>query len=663
MRKCFLSALLLAFVVAGLAQAQIAVEPVTPNPSPEARALLSAIYRLSGRNILSGQHNYIGTKSKYTDQAHFVTGKWPTLWSSDFGFAAKGNDDIHARDTMVAEARRQFGDGSLIALTWRAVRPLEDEPAGLKESVQAKLTDEQWQELLTPDTPLHKRWEAQVDVIAGYLKQFQNAHIPILWRSYPEANGNAFWWGGRAGEKGSGALYRQLFERLANYHKLNNLIWVWNANAPSQSAGPYEDFYPGPAYCDILAASVHDNDYQQSLHEGMAKLAAGKPIALGEVDTVPTPDILAQQPLWTWFMTGADSLYRANKPAPLLALFVDPRTVNRGDPVLSAAALQTPEPAPCEPVNPNATPEARALLKTICAVTGKFILSGQHNFPNHLSRHSDNTAQVAGKYPYIWGSDFGFTGGDDKDSITGRDAMIEEAKRQYAAGSIVTLMWHVVRPIDDEPVQPGIGWRGSVQNKLTDFEWSELLTPGTDLHLRWEAYIDTAAGYLKRLQDAKIPVLWRPYHEANGNWFWWGGRKGENGFVALYRMTYDRLVSYHHLDNLVWVWNSNAPTGANAGPYADFFPGPRYCDVLATDVYGEFKQSYHDDLAALASGRPIALGEVGRVPTPAVLKDQAKWAWFMVWADLLRMSKVEVVRELFEDPHTLSRGDPLPGKK
>ena len=428
------------------------------------------------------------------------------------------------------------------------------------------------------------------------------------------------------------------------------------------SAGPYEDFYPGPTYCDILAASVHDNDYQQSLHDGMAKLAAGKPIALGEVDTVPTPDILAQQPLWTWFMTGADSLYRANKPAPILALFADPRTVHRGDPVLSPAALQTPEPVPCESVNPSATPEARALLKSVCAVSGKFILSGQHNFPNHLSQHSDDTAKVAGKHPYIWGSDFGFTGGNDKDSIAGRDAMIEEAKRQYAAGSIITLMWHVVRPIDDEPVQPGIGWRGSVQNKLTDFEWNELITPGTDLHRRWEAYIDTAAGYLKRLQDAKIPVLWRPYHEANGNWFWWGGRKGENGFVALYRMTYDRLVNYHHLDNLIWVWNSNAPTGGNAGPYTDFYPGPRYCDILATDVYGEFKQSYHDDLAALANGRPIALGEVGRVPAPAALKEQTKWAWFMVWADLLRMSKVEVVRELFDDPHTLSRGDALSGK-
>jgi mannan endo-1,4-beta-mannosidase len=325
--------------------------------------------------------------------------------------------------------------------------------------------------------------------------------------------------------------------------------------------------------------------------------------------------------------------------------------------MFSAGALRNPEPPPCEPVNPNATAEARALLKTLCGISGKFVLSGQHNFPNDLSKHSDNTAAIAGKYPILWGSDFGFTVGADKDSTAGRDAMIEEAKRQHAAGSIITLMWHVVRPMDDEPVLPGVGWKESVQNKLNDAQWNELITPGTELHRRWEAYIDTAAGYLKRLQDAGIPVLWRPYHEANGDWFWWGGRKGENGFVALYRMTYERMVNYHHVNNLIWVWNSNAPNGRNAGPFADYFPGRRYCDILATDVYGEFKQSYHDDLAVLANGIPIALGEVGRVPTADVLKQQPRWVWFMVWADLIKLSKPEIVRELFNDSRTLSRGE------
>jgi hypothetical protein len=311
--------------------------------------------------------------------------------------------------------------------------------------------------------------------------------------------------------------------------------------------------------------------------------------------------------------------------------------------------------APCVPVNPNATPEARALLQMLCAVSGNAILSGQHNFPNHLSQHSDATAQVVGKYPYIWGSDFGFTA-EGKDAITGRDAMIDEAKKQHAAGAVITLMWHVVRPVDNEPG----GWKESVQNKLTDFEWSELITPGTNLNKRWMAQIDTAAGYLKRLQEAKIPVLWRPYHENNGDWFWWGGRPGERGFIALYRMTYDRMVNYHHLDNLIWVWNSNAPNGKNAGPYADYYPGADYVDVLATDVYGEFLQSHHDDLAALAKGKPIALGEVGRVPTPEILKAQPKWAWFMIWADFFKASKPEDAQALFNDPHTRNRGDELP---
>jgi hypothetical protein len=75
---------------------------------------------------------------------------------------------------------------------------------------------------------------------------------------------------------------------------------------------------------------------------------------------------------------------------------------------------------------------------------------------------------------------------------------------------------------------------------------------------------------------------------------------------------------------------SKAPNGKNAAPYADYFPGRRYCDVLAADAYGEFKQEFYDDLAALGEGKPIDLGEVGGVSTPAILKEQFRWIWFMV---------------------------------
>jgi len=579
--------ILVALLVALAVRAQSPVEPVTPNASPEARALLKTLHRFAGRNILSGQHNTAESPMASTEKIHEATGRWPALWSVDL--------DPKQGAKMVAEARRQYEAGSMVVLNW------------------------------SPSEPKH--WNAEADKIAGLLAQLRDAHVPVIWRPLGDA-------------AQSPLLYQQLFDLFAVERQLNNLLWLC---APSAER------------CDMFAIGARGSTFPQELHDGLLKMARGKLVGLALVDKPPTPEQLKQQPSWSFFILDAEA-----QPANLGDVMKSLRTVNRGDPELTPQVLASPEPQPCTPVNPHATDEARALLKKICAISGKYILTGQHNFPNERSRRSDSTAEGAGKYPYIWGSDFGFTGGEDKDSILHRDLLIEEAKKQYAAGSIITLMWHVVRPTEDEPVQPVIGWRNSVQAKLTDEQWAELTTPGTELNQRWTAQVDVVAGYLKRLQEAKMPVIWRPYHEANGNWFWWGSRAGENGYIALYRMLYDRFVNVHHLDNLLWVYNSNAPTGGNVGSYADFYPGPRFCDILATDVYGEFKQSYHDELAELAAGKPIALGEVGRMPAPSILQAQPKWCWFMVWADMFHLTPADAMHALFDDPHTLSRGAPLP---
>ena len=68
-----------------------------------------------------------------------------------------------------------------------------------------------------------------------------------------------------------------------------------------------------------------------------------------------------------------------------------------------------------------------------------------------------------------------------------------------------------------------------------------------------------------------MPVLWRPYHEMNGDWFWWGKKTGPSGHRALWRMMYDRFVNYHGLNNLLWVWNANAPA-PHILSYADCYP-------------------------------------------------------------------------------------------
>lgn len=298
-----------------------------------------------------------------------------------------------------------------------------------------------------------------------------------------------------------------------------------------------------------------------------------------------------------------------------------------------------------DPVDPHATAEARELLRTIAAVSGTATFTGQHNTPRELSQYSDQAASIAGAYPAVWGQDFGFSADGDIDGVEYRPAVVAEAITQHAAGSIVTLMWHAVRPTHDEPVT----FEGNIcDGMLADDDWRDLLTEGTEIHSRWTAQVDVIAGYLTTLRDAGIPVLWRPYHEMNGPWFWWGGRAGADGYAALYRQLYRRFTEVHELHNLIWVWNANAPR-ETVLPHAACYPGHDVVDVLATDIYAaDYRISHHDDLVALAEGRPIALGEVGVLPVPEMFESQPQWAWFMTWTNFLtRDNTPEAVTALF----------------
>jgi len=302
------------------------------------------------------------------------------------------------------------------------------------------------------------------------------------------------------------------------------------------------------------------------------------------------------------------------------------------------------------PVNPNASAEARALLRLLYEQRGKALISGQHNYNHQPGQYSAKAAEIAGKTPALWGTDFIWNGTEDPGA-----RIVADAIRRHGEGQIVTLMWHAGRPQDDPP----FGWSTSIQGELTAAEWRQLVTPGTPLNLRWQKQVDVVAGHLKLLRDAKVPVLWRPYHEMNGVWFWWGDKRGPEGYAKLYRMLWHRLVDVHRLDNLIWVWNANAPRDIpkdQAYAYALFWPGARYVDVLATDVYNfDYEQRDYDELLALAKGKPIALGEVGELPKPEILEAQPRWSWFMVWANWLETHNTpQRVKEVYAYPRTVT---------
>jgi len=322
------------------------------------------------------------------------------------------------------------------------------------------------------------------------------------------------------------------------------------------------------------------------------------------------------------------------------------------------------EGAAVQPVTPNASPEVRALLQVLHDISGHYTLTGQHNFPNTKSRNSEFAAHYIGKTPAIFASDWGFAKAGDTDSYLARPDIVQEAIRQHQRGSLVAMCWHAVPPTADEPVtfRPLLGSDpnklASVEGRLTDEQFKEVLTPGTALYQHWCAQVDAVAVFLKQLQDAHVPVLWRPYHEMNGNWFWWGGRTGEYSTAALYRQLFNRLVNHHHLNNLIWVWCMDRVNNPQM-EHAKYFPGISYVDVLALDVYGnDFVQSYYDSLVALSQGKPLALDEVGSPPPPEILQKQPLWICYGTWTGMVRNTRRKQYDVLMHDPRILSLEDP-----
>ena len=136
------------------------------------------------------------------------------------------------------------------------------------------------------------------------------------------------------------------------------------------------------------------------------------------------------------------------------------------------------------------------------------------------------------------------------------------------------------------------------------------------------------AKQLLRLQDAGVPVLWRPLHEASGGWFWWGA-KGAEPYKQLWIYLYDQLTNVYGCNNLIWVWNGQAK---------DWYPGDEYVDIIGEDIYAD-NHSYSAQNAKFIelldyadANKIIALTENGVVfDIDNVVATNARWAWFNTW--------------------------------
>jgi mannan endo-1,4-beta-mannosidase len=236
---------------------------------------------------------------------------------------------------------------------------------------------------------------------------------------------------------------------------------------------------------------------------------------------------------------------------------------------LSPSAQRAPHQISTTPVNPNANSDARALLKYLGSIYGKHILSGQQDQAN-----LDWVTTNVGKSPAILGVDLM----DYTESRISRGASSQDANHALAfaaKGGIVTFVWHWGAPIGLYDTEDHRWWSGFYTD-ATDFDIDTALADTMNANYTLLIRdIDTIAVELKKLQDAGVPVLWRPLHEAEGGWFWWGA-KGPEPCKKLWRILYERLTVHHGLNNLIWVWNSVRPA---------WYPGDDVVDIVSADTY------------------------------------------------------------------------------
>jgi mannan endo-1,4-beta-mannosidase len=250
------------------------------------------------------------------------------------------------------------------------------------------------------------------------------------------------------------------------------------------------------------------------------------------------------------------------------------------------------------PSNPNAEPAARAVLSYIQNISGNpagKIISGQFaNFgPGANLKLATAIFEKTGHWPALLGVDYANFGKGTLDTVGPDNA----AMAYWAKGGLVTISAHLYNPARTN----GYGLR----DKTVDL--NALLDPDTEIHGRWMHEMDIAAAGLKKLDDAGVVVLWRPFHEMNGGWFWWGG-KNPATFVKLWRQMFDYFTETKGLNNLLWVYAPNH--GDNA---ADYYPGDEYVDLVGLDAYTDNVDPEHikgyDAVSALA--KPYGFTEFG----------------------------------------------------
>ncbi len=278
-----------------------------------------------------------------------------------------------------------------------------------------------------------------------------------------------------------------------------------------------------------------------------------------------------------------------------------------------------------ELINKEATAETKALYRNLKKISQQKILFGHQDDLAYgvgwkYEAGRSDVKEVVNDYPALYGWDIA---GIELDSAKNIDGVPFEKMRAYIAegyqrGGAITISWHFRNPLTG-----GSSWD-------TTSRAVAAILPGGTKHELYKTWLDKAATFLHSLKGERgeaIPILFRPFHEITGDWFWWGSKSNQpEELIEVWRFTVHYLIQEKQLHQLIWVYNTNDFESEEA--FLRHYPGDEYADVLSFDHYffnggdrGQFIEKVKKEIGIIrqlgkAKNKLTAFAETGYEAVP-----------------------------------------------
>ncbi|MBR1568619.1 MAG: beta-mannosidase [Lachnospiraceae bacterium] len=308
------------------------------------------------------------------------------------------------------------------------------------------------------------------------------------------------------------------------------------------------------------------------------------------------------------------------------------------------------------PTNPESQVCVHRVMKYLSDITYERIVTGQHTQTMeqaelHMIR------RLTGKEPALLGFELLSYSPNinylDTDEVCMKEVLenygtLKRAWEWAEKRGLITFTWHWFSPLG--------GRSKSFFTENTDFDASRAVIEGTPENLALLSDMDMMAGLLRPFCDKGVPILWRPFHEGDGDWFWWGV-KGPEVVKKLWRMMYERYTKVHRLNNLIWVWNTAVP---------ECYPGDDVVDIISRDLYPDkhvhtaCEKEYQELIQITKQPKITLLGETGSLPDVNAIHDRkAGWASYMTWSGIFCLvedfNRFAYLKELYSSPYAVTK--------